>query len=536
MDTASSLSLVAMVITVFLLKTHINSFDAAVDRSLHTRVFHGSATLGFDCRLFLQTPRPHPPTWADFVNSGLASPLPNLTLAGASALLVLHVSGRYFAVTFGRGRYLLVPGSYEEDFGLKVTLNRVDADDLSSIDTRLYDEIVTSSRIQVSRESSIEEFGADLSRDILRAVQGKARDSSFASRLAGADALTISRSALQFSELGTLCSDLLVAYGETAYRTRFGWVDNIRVVRDGTTITSLESALISALKSRNLGSMHLALSEIENTIDIAAYRFTGSGRTIEYSSLELGAYLKDAVGARLQRLTIAKLKQHRVRVRLVGSADFENRATIFDSLVWETTISGKTYALFDGRWFEVDGNYSQDVQQYCSSLLRTAYPLPTAGLDESEGDYNKRAAMADTRLALFDCSPLRPTGARTTIEFCDLMTDSGHLIHVKRRYSSATFSHLFAQGSVSAETLIRDQGFRQEAAQHLNGLGRTNHLVLLPTTRPVASNYEVVYGVIAPGSAARHLLPFFSAVNLRNHGRRLETIGVKVSLQHIVAI
>lgn len=526
----------SVVINVFLLRSLVKRFDQPIDRKTNAvQVFRGAANLEFDCRFFLQVPQQHPPTWISFVNSGLGSPLPNLYLSGASGVLVIKASNRFFAITFGRGRYLLMPGSYEEDFGLKVALNRVDGDDLKSIDTKVYDEMVTSSRIQVSHDSSIEDFGVNLSRDILRAVQGRAKDQTFANRLAGSDAITLSRSDLDFHELGSLCSDLLIAYGEKTYQSRFKWVDNVRLVRDAVVLKNLDAELVAALKSRRLGNMHLALSEIENTINISAYRFTGMARAGEFLNLELSGYLRDAVGKRLAVLTAEMLRKHMIKVRVAGSADFELRSSVYQSLVWETTLKGKTYALFDGRWFEVDSSYAQEVTNYCNGLIKMAYPLPSAGLNETEGDYNKRIAASDPSLALFDCQPLKPTGASSSIEFCDLMSDRGHLIHVKWRYSSATFSHLFSQGSVSAETFIRDQGFRQEVSQKLSTHGKSKHLSLVPAIRPAPTNYEVVFAVIAPSSAASHLLPFFSAVNLKNHGQRLETIGVRVALQHIIA-
>src|SRR5438128_641799 len=145
-----------MVLTVFLLRTHVVRLDDAIDPDAEGTVFRGGAALSFQCLLFLGDQQTHRPDWYNFIGNNLLRPLPPRAQAGVSAVLIVEASARKFAITFGRGRFLLAPGSIEEGFGLKVSLNRVEAADLKSIDTRTYDEIVTSSKIQVSRDAGIE--------------------------------------------------------------------------------------------------------------------------------------------------------------------------------------------------------------------------------------------------------------------------------------------------------------------------------------------------------------------------------------------
>jgi uncharacterized protein (TIGR04141 family) len=522
-----------VLVTVFLLRGHINRFDDAIDPDSGATEFAGAAALNFQCRFFLGPQRSQAPSWFEFVSPGLVRPLPNLVQAGVSGVLVLQASNRLFAVTFGHGRYVLASGVFEEDFGLKVALNRIDENDLKSIDTKTYDEIVTTSKTQVSRDAGLENFGVDVARDILRAVQGRPKNPLFATRLSGADSVALSRPGLQFDELGALCSELLVAYGETTYQAKFKWVDNVKQVRDIATLRTLDAALVVAMNARTLGSMHLTLGD-DSGLDIEAYAFRGAGAA-EFRNLDLGAYLHHAAPARRGQLTSDMLKSHRVKVRYAGAAEFELGASMYESLVWETTISGDTYAFFDGRWFRVERNFSTEVQNYWRGLPRCAFALPVASILDSEGDYNAGAAAAMASIALFDKVRLTSAAGFSPIEFCDLMSDQGHLIHVKWRYSSATFSHLFAQGSVSVETFLREDSYRQQIVAKLTAWGKTSHLPLVPRTRPTAGNYEVVYAIIAPATASNDLLPFFSAVNLRQHGQRLSTVGVRVSLYHIVA-
>lgn len=44
--------------------------------------------------------------------------------------------------------------------------------------------------------------------------------------------------------------------------------------------------------------------------------------------------------------------------------------------------------------------------------------------------------------------------ASSGIEFCDVLSDEGELIHVKKKSRSAALSHLFAEGAASASTFL----------------------------------------------------------------------------------
>ena len=90
---------------------------------------------------------------------------------------------RLFALTFGYGKSLLVPGSWDEDFGLKVTLKTVDSNRIRTVDRATLDAIGQHSRIQASREAKIGEFGLDLEQDFLRAVTGVPPDNTLGKQL-----------------------------------------------------------------------------------------------------------------------------------------------------------------------------------------------------------------------------------------------------------------------------------------------------------------------------------------------------------------
>ena len=89
------------------------------------------------------------------------------------------------ASPFGQGRHQLHHEAFELDFGLKVTLNSVDADKLRSLDVRTIEEVTVHTRRQVSRSSSLDAFNVDIQRDLLGSVTGEPSDTSLAKRLTG---------------------------------------------------------------------------------------------------------------------------------------------------------------------------------------------------------------------------------------------------------------------------------------------------------------------------------------------------------------
>lgn len=68
---------------------------------------------------------------------------------------------------------------------------------------------------------------------------------------------------------------------------------------------------------------------------------------------------------------------------------------------------------------------------------------------------------------------------------------------------------------------LREEGMHDAAA-------------IIPTGRPIPSDWEVVFGVIGGESQDwPRTLPFFSQLNFKINAERLENLGYKVSLLHI---
>jgi uncharacterized protein (TIGR04141 family) len=403
------------------------------------------------------------------------------------------------------------------------------------MDTKTFEDMVVTKNTQTSRSSDIPNFGIDVSRDILRAVAGEPRDKGFAKRLAGSDALVLSLEVAP-RDLAAKCDELLLAYEDTVYRADFEWIDHLEVVEDQARVNELDLAMETQLKVGDSTATHMAMPEPIAWEDIDAFKIGGT-RKRTYEDLDLAEYLS-ALGPGITDITIKRLKQRDVSIRYTRSGDFDGVWNVYQCLVSEQRLNSRLYVLIEGRWFAVSDTLVGQVDSFLRALPVTTPPIQDALSGELEPAYNSRmAGDHPSELLLLDAKIKRPGGASTGIEFCDLLSSNGEIIHVKRKSRSSTLSHLFAQGSISAATFVSDGEYRDElrkAVLEASPAGsESKWLSLVPdgTTVVDKQKYTVSYVVLTKGNhSGSDWLPFFSKLNLMQHGRQLQNMGFGVSL------
>lgn len=458
--------------------------------------------------------------------------------ASASGLLVLHVDGHSFALTFGYGRSFLDQAKIERRFGLKVALNLIDEKQIRSLDTKLFDEMVVSKNTQTSRTSELPAFGVDILRDIVRAVTGIAPESTGYKAVSGADALVLGV-ASPVTDLPGLLRDLYSHYTATKYQAAFGWVDHLAEVKDPALEALLDGQLLGQLRIGDTSSTHLAMPENLDWEDIEHFLIVPTRRQAQFVELDLDSYL-DQPATKAGELTIEQLKRRKVAVKFISSADAVGRWSVYQCLVSEQRLGGQLYALVEGRWYEIASSLVGQVDAAISAIPQATVKLPAGWPGESEADYNARAAAASRDLALLDRQLVAPNGATTRLEFCDLIATDGSLIHVKRKSRSSTLSHLFAQGHVSAEALtdgtLRDQ-VRTAITKAAGIEDASPWLAFVPPsgTVPARDKVTVTYAVIANSKAkGNEWLPFFSRLTLMQTVRDLNRLGfTKIALARV---
>ena len=123
-----------------------------------------------DSVLRLGQSSPRLPWWKDYF--GIDQ---NLFQQAASAILFLPVDERQFAITFGSAFHCLDQDKVEHDFGLRVTLNCVEPNNLKSTDT-VEPSGARRRRTQIPIASDLTSFDFDRDSTILKQLTGTVRE------------------------------------------------------------------------------------------------------------------------------------------------------------------------------------------------------------------------------------------------------------------------------------------------------------------------------------------------------------------------
>lgn len=471
--------------------------------------------------LYVKISGPGVPPWVGFLGSTVTPPL-RVRTQNAGAVLLVQRGSRRFALTFGYGRALLQPGSYDERFGLHVAANSIDPSKVRALDHELVEVVSRHTREQTSRDTSMQDFGMDIEQAILHGMTGTPVDQTLGSRLSGRDAL-VANGPFTLKGLPAQLDRYIAQAAATTYKTRFGFIDHINTIRDPIVRATLDAALLARLQTPPYSRIWLAIPELIDWEHVKGFRYGSPKRPVLHHELHLNDYTAER--GTPQALT---LKQLRTDVVFGVSAQADEtlyRWSIYRCLNAEIHENGDTYILTNGSWYRVSTDFVAVVSDYLQTIQDTSLVLPPYN-DPDEGAYNTRAATTSgSPLALMDQNMILYGGSPGGIEFCDLYSKDKRIVHVKRYAGSGALSHLFGQAAVSASAFATDQQFRKLVNAKLPRPFR------LPDSskRPTPGEYEIVFGIISR-SATRDTIPFFSRVNLRRVTQTLRAMGYTVTL------
>lgn len=511
------------------------------------------------------------PEWLSFLNQFVEEEQHLEKNTTNSAVLVLKVEGRLLAFCFGYGRFLVDINKIERGFGLKVAINIIDPVMLRSLDYKKYEDIVLYTRQQVSKGSSLSAFEIDINAEILRNIGGRVKDETIGKSVNGADAVIINlNESIERTNIAAICSELLALYKEDAYKESFDWVDNFMPINDAAVIADLDNRLLTVINESRHTDFHMAPPEIFAWEDYTGFSFSTepekAGPRIELESKDYIETIKDELP-----LDIAGLKKHQVRAKSTETDQWYDMWPVYDCIIFETSTRNNHYVLHEGSWFRVEKQFADRLNEEIKNIPKADIELPTTPLARKDEVINFRfpgEANIETHYEKYfneyvgwqygdkvtmDRRNVKPTHSTTPIEFCDIFTDKGQFVHVKPGTSSSKLSHLFKQGSVSAELFLEDSELRkkikeliindpvfgdyddweeedkrseQEKRQRLADLVPSDH------QKVERDKFEVVYCIISniPDEKWPDRIPFFSKVSLRREKQNIERMGFRVSL------
>jgi uncharacterized protein (TIGR04141 family) len=405
----------------------------------------------------------------------------------------------------------------------------VDPAQIKSVDARTFDELTVHTRRGVSRDSAFSAFELDVTRNLLRGLTGRSHAKGLEGGITRADSLAMT-SAVQLPGLPDLGKALLTAYRAKRYRKHFEFIDDMSAERDRVVIARLEERLLRALRDRDLDDLHLAIPEAIDWQGVAGVRFS-----FRIGDQELEPDPKVSVYRGLRDgddITVKRLKADNVEA--VDAADesvLRGRWSVHDCIVFETEYGGQVYVLSGGDWYCVKKSYRDKVEAFVRTLPTLDKGLPLASAADDEEQYNISAAKEIGALNV-DRS-LIGVGGPDRVELCDILTDDGVFIHVKKRGRSSTLSHLFAQGVTSTELLLQDDAFLKAAATLVKSLDPA-FTKAIPDHLGARDEVKVAYVILSRSRRTTPFgLPFFSLVSLQTAAHRLKAAGVEGFVQEI---
>ena len=518
-------------LTIFLIKDDAENINDCLKYSNGLTEVALKSQFGLDGKIYFSESNPKAPRWKSYLEELSSETISIGDNTSNKAILLVKIKSRIMAVAFGYGRSFLKEDKIERNFGFKVALNLIDPNKMRSINAATIEDMVVNTQHQASYSTTQEEFGLNITNDIMKAVTGQPYDLKYGNHISGKDSLVVS----VFMELREL-KDKLTLYLDAFTKNRykdigFEWVDNVSEVRDSVLAETLDFDLAEAISKKDTSHLHIAPPETTDWQRVIGFCFTGMGKKIEVResyelNIDFQSYLEKF---RVDTNVYQKIK----RDKLLGMNSDEtvfSISSVYASLIFQTVYEGNTYILCDGTWYEINSSFFNTVHSFINNRIPiSTVSLPNCPIDAKEAEYNKLAADSTPDFCLMDQRMVSVNGGPKKIEACDVFTKDKQLIHIKNKGQSSQLSHLFAQGKVSGQCFIDDQEFRKQVLMLTRE--KFSEDVFDYSNTPASKEFEIVYGIIdSKIGTLTDRLPFFSLVNLMLTAVELDRMHFKYSV------
>ncbi|AZI20148.1 DUF6119 family protein [Chryseobacterium taklimakanense] len=517
-------------LSIYLLKEDVINFQEALKSNISKSEYQLKKDIKAEGLVIIGATKESTPNWKNLLQEGTASTLPDITNSSSRAIVFFKINNRIFAIPFGYGKHLLKEECIEREFGLRTALNIINADKLISVDKANIGDMSLLTKMQTSQKGAPDLFNIDTIKDLLKSITGEPSlilPEQYGNIITGNEAVYINPKT-EFTKIPEILSKLEEDYRKETYKARFDWIDNIRIERNPQIIDRLQNQLVADLKAQNSDKIHLAPPFLINWEEFEFVTFTPKGE--EYTEFSIENFYE--VKNDLNDLDWAKF----IRQRFYLKNSHYNESfgyPLWRAINYQTELENRQYVFTLSNWYQVDNDYYKAIYEYCRRIPESKTLFINCDEDDDEGTYNIKLADSCDDLLLFDKNLIKSRLSRSSIEACDVFNKvESEFIHVKFRGSSATLSHLFAQGRISANSLQRDEDFRKDLR---NKLKADRELVPIKFKDFDANDYTITFAVIESKSRSFvDALPFFSLINFRMTAEDLIMLGFKVCVKKIL--
>ncbi|OKI15455.1 hypothetical protein A6A25_14210 [Saccharothrix sp. CB00851] len=487
---------------------------------------------------------PVPAPWCDLLTA-LVGRLVVQTKQNALALLLVRTDKAVYAATYGMGRVILAPGVIDPGFGIEFAVRCLDHDRVTRVRRHLMDARGRTDENSASAGEHIRGFGIEQFGEIVSQISGKitdipltyTKDRKRPAQITGNDRTLKVR-------LGTtpesLMADLMLIE-EVCARSNplpeFEFIANVRPIDPKSSrARRLDRRFDAMLGEADTDRVALAVpTECRERYEFAeTFKVTLAGCSRWPAELDVDELVAGVrhlpSGERLEAL-------RKGRVQMFGDTAGEDplsRKVHADHwLTAEVSDGADHWFYWQGRWYEIGGNYATVIDQRIADLLTlpasvTLPPWP-AGAGHDEGWYNKEVAAQDGYV-LLDKDTVRTKRFRGGgLEIADVLGPDGQLVCIKKADKTAALNHLFAQGRVAVETLRYDAAARRKFLDKVDALAPGH---------PVDSSFRsptLVYGIMLKDGTTLtpETLFSFAKVSLLHAATSLQGMGVRLEIASI---
>lgn len=434
-----------------------------------------------------------------------------------------------FAITFGSGFQLLKSDAFVPNFGLKCVLNLVSSNNgLRKISKYDISSSPKQTSQQLSKKGSQVDFTLDYQTDILTGITGNFDDKNkkdkilieyIGKTISGGNSFSINAKA-NIKNVDKILKLSVIAYAAQKYKRKgFAWIDNVSYIKhDNILLEKLNNELDRKLAdiTEESDQIWFAVPELVRWEDIEGFYF-GRQTTVLKDDLDLIEYKQYIKRKEEAIFNIEKLKQSHIYAKNAKGDGYLYCWDAFQCLNAELEMDGKTFMLINKNWYEINKDFQDETNEKFENYFNNKSGLNFIDCNcKDEDSYNKELARQN-KLICLDRNTVFYGGGQSQIEICDILDEGNKkLIHIKKYSGSSVLSHLFSQGLVSMQLLIRDGKFLKKVEQKISDLKGSTF-----SFNENVRKYDVVYGIIAK-SGSQHLnIPFFSKVNLNSVCDRL---------------
>ena len=518
-------------LTIFLIKDYVEEFNDCLKSSYTLSSSKLKSELALDGEIYYCDSNKKAPKWKPYLDSWAKDSIDIADNASNKAILLVKIQNRIMAIVFGYGRSFLKEENIERNFGLKVALNTINPNKMRSVNAATIEDMVVTTQRQASYSTSQEEFGLNVTNDIMKGITGEPYSEAYGNHISGKDALVVSVF-MDLTELKEKLNLYFSAYNDVRYKNiGFEWVDNIAEVRDSVLSEALDFELSAAIENRKTEHLHIAPPETTDWDRVIGFCYSGMGKkTAEADNYNLNLNISEYID-KIKPDTHVYQKLRRDKLYAMNSEGTPFVVcSIYSALVFQMEYEGENYILCSGTWYRVENSFFDQVNNYIQTQIKLSdIRLPECPSNKHEGEYNEWVANSNPNYCLMDKRLVSVTGGPKQIEACDIFDKDKKFIHVKNKGQSAQLSHLFAQGKVSAECFISDEYFRKQVSDIV--VEEFGDTVFNYLEKPLSNEYEVVYAIIDDKDTTLvDKLPFFSKVNLMLTAQELDRMNFKCSV------